>query len=57
MTVVYESLTILLEETPCGCFITDKQKGVTLQVGHKEDIHAIIDSLERLDLLWYVEED
>lgn len=51
MTVVYESSTILLEETPCGCFITDKQKGSTVQVGHKEDIHAIIDSLEHLNLL------
>lgn len=56
MSVVYESKNIVVEETPAGCFITDKVKGVTIQVGFLEDINAIIDSLERLKLEWYSEE-
>lgn len=56
MTVVYESQTVMVEETPVGCFITCKDRGVTVQVGELADINAIIDSLERLKSEWYSEE-
>lgn len=56
MTVVYESRDILVEETPVGCFITDKVKGVTIQVGNLVDVDAIIESLSHLKLEWYGEE-
>ena len=53
MTVVYESKDVMVEETPSGCFITGKDRGVTVQVGDLADINAIIDSLERLKSEWY----
>lgn len=56
MTVVYESRDILVEETPVGCFITDKLKGTTVQVGELLDVTAILDSLIRLKSAWYSEE-
>lgn len=56
MTVVYESQTVMVEETSVGCFITGKDRGTTVQVGELADINAIIDSLERLKSEWYGEE-
>lgn len=56
MTVVYESQTVMVEETPVGCFITGKDRGTTVQVGELADINAIINSLERLKSEWYSEE-
>ena len=53
MTVVYESDNIIIEEVPVGCFITDKLKGATIQVGELADISAMINSLYRLKLIWY----
>ena len=53
MAVTYESDNIIIEETPSGCFITDKLKGTTIQVGELVDINAIINSLYRLKLAWY----
>ena len=53
MSLVYESDNIVLEETPIGCFITDKLKGTTIQVGELVDINAIINNLYRLKLAWY----
>lgn len=56
MTVVYESQTVMVEETPVGCFITGKDRGTTVQVGELADINAVIDSLERLKSTWYSKE-
>lgn len=53
MTVTYESDNIIIEETPNGCFITDKLKGATSQLGELADINAMINSLHRLKLIWY----
>lgn len=56
MIVVYESQTVMVEETPVGCFITGKDRGTTVQIGELADINAIIDSLERLKSEWYNKE-
>lgn len=56
MTVVYESKTVMIEETPAGCLISDERRNTTVQVGELADINAIINSLERLKSEWYSEE-
>ena len=56
MTVAYESKNIMIEETPNGCYITDKLRGTTIQVGLLPDVNEIIKSLEYLKLAWYSEE-
>lgn len=53
MTVTYESDNIIIEEAHVGCFITDKLKGTTIQVGELADINAMINSLHHLKLIWY----
>ena len=55
MTVTYESDNIIIEETPNGCFITDKLRGAEIQVGLLSDINEIIKSLGYLKLAWYSE--
>lgn len=56
MTASYESKNIMIEETPNGCYITDKLRGTTIQVGLLPDVNEIIKSLEYLKLAWYSEE-
>ena len=46
MTVTYESDNIIIEETPAGCFITDKLRGAEIQVGLLSDINEIIKSFK-----------